>query len=115
MADAFSQNLTIWRGADTEIQLTGAAADFSEAPTAWALSFDVSKNRGKTPDLTVTSITVTGSGPYVASIPLTRAQTAALVKDEYDWTLMRTDLGGVSPKANGKITVQTPVYPLPVA
>lgn len=115
MADCLSQVLTIERGDDVSIQLSGAASDFSEAPTSWALQFSVAKQRGQTPVLTVTSITVSGSGPYVATIPLTRAQTALLTKDEYDWDLHRTNSGSVSIKAGGTLQILTAVYPLPVA
>lgn len=113
MADVMGQSLTIVRGSDTEIVLTGATANFSESPTGWSLQLSIAKNRGQTPVLTVTAISITGGGPYVATIPLTRAQTALLTWDEYDFDLFRTDVGSVSPKAGGKLTVQTPVYPVP--
>ena len=111
MADVLSQSLTIIRGADVNIVLSGDAADFAEDPTSWALQFSVAKNRGKTPVLTVTSITVAGSGPYTATIPLTRAETSALVREEYDWDVFRTDSNSVSIKAGGRLSVVAPCYP----
>jgi hypothetical protein len=113
MSDTTAQSLTLVRGDDIEIQFSGAAADFSEDPSAWALQFSVAKNRGQTPVLTVTSptITVTGTDPYVAHVPLTRAQSSLLTKEEYDWDLHRTDAGNVSTKAAGTLQVIAPVYP----
>ena len=111
MADVLSQSLKIVRGEDVNIVLSGAAADFSEAPTSWALQFSISKNRGQTPVLTVTSITIAGSGPYTATIPLTRAQTSSLELEQYDWDVWRTNSGSVSIKAGGQLMVETPVYP----
>ena len=116
MADVLSQSLSIQRGSDVSIVLTGAASDFSQDPTLWSLQFSIAKNRGQTPIITVTTptIAITGTGPYVATIPLTRAQTSALDRDEYDWDLWRTDPGLESPKAGGTLQIITPVFP-PVA
>lgn len=105
---ALGQELTIYRGNDISIVLSGT---FDSSPAAWSLQFSVARKRGKTPVLTVTSITVAGSGPYTATIPLTRAQTSLLVNDEYDFDLHRTDSGSVSVKANGRLLVKAPVYP----
>lgn len=113
MADVLAQLWTIIRGDDINIVLTGAASDFSGDPTGWALQFSVAKNRGQTPVLTVTTpqITITGSGPYVATIPLTRAQTSLLTLEQYDADLHRTNAGSVSIKAQGTLQVSAPVYP----
>lgn len=113
MADTNSQALTIYRGDAVSIVFTGASSDLVGTPTSWSLQFSVAKQRGKTPVLTVTTptITITGTGPYVATVPLTRAQTSLLLKDEFDWDLWRTDSGSESIKAGGTLQVITPVYP----
>lgn len=110
MADANSQTITLTRGEAINIVLTGT---FTSSPAAWALTFTVAPNRGGTAALTVSSpaITVTGSNPYVATIPLTRANTSLLTLDEYDWDLFRTDAGSECPKAGGTLQVLTPCYP----
>lgn len=109
MPDVLGQTLSIERGADISIVLTGT---FAEDPTAWTLQFSVAKQRGQTPVLTVTSVTVTGTTPtYIATIPVTRAQSSLLALDEYDWDLWHTNSGSVSVKAGGTLQVLTPVYP----
>jgi hypothetical protein len=111
MADTLNQSLTIVRGNDISIVLSGASSDFASDPSAWAMQFSVARNRGQTPVLTITAITISGSGPYVATIPLTRAQTSLLALDQYDWDLHRTTSGSVSVKAGGALQVLAPVYP----
>ena len=109
MPDVLGQTLTIERGADTSIVLTGT---FTEDPTGWTMQFSVAKQRGQTPVLTITAVTIGGTTPtYTATIPITRAQSSALDLDEYDWDLWRTNAGSVSVKAGGSLQVLTPVYP----
>ena len=110
--DVLGQTLTIGRGEDVSIVLSGP---FSEDPTSWTMQFSVAKQRGQTPVLTITSVTIAGgAGTYTATIPITRAQSSALLLDQFDWDLFRTNAGSVSVKAGGSLQVITPVYP-PVA
>lgn len=111
MPDVLGQTLTIERGADTSIVLTGT---FTEDPTGWAMQFSVAKQRGQAPSIVVVTpaIVIGGTGgTYTATIPITRAQASALDLDEYDWDLWRTNAGSVSVKAGGSLQVLTPVYP----
>jgi hypothetical protein len=111
MADTLGQSLSIERGDDISIVLTGT---FSEDPTGWSMQFSVAKQRGQTPVLTVTtpSIVIAGSaGTYTCTIPVTRAQSSLLLLDGFDWDLHRTNSGSVSVKAGGTLQVLTPVYP----
>jgi hypothetical protein len=111
MADVASQILTIVRGNDISIVFTGTAADFASDPSAWTLSFTLAKNRGQTPVLTLVPV-VSGAGPYLATVTITRAQSSLLDLEEYDWSLTRTDASSVSLKANGTMTVLTSTYPV---
>lgn len=111
MADVLDQTLTIERGDDVSIVLTGT---FDEDPTNWSLQFSAAKQRGQIPVITVStpSVIVSGTGgTYTATIPIARAQSSLLLLDEYDWDLHRIDTGSVSIKAGGSLQVLTPVYP----
>lgn len=109
MADVLDQALSIVRGDDTTIVFTGT---FDSDPSAWTMQFSIARNRGETPIYTTTSVTIGGSaGTYTATVVLNRATTSDLELDEYDWDLHRTTSGSVSIKANGTISMITPVYP----
>lgn len=109
--DVLGQTLTIERGEDVSIVLSGS---FSEDPTGWTMQFSVAKQRGQAPTVTVATpdIVIAGSaGTYTCTIPVTRAQSSTLLLDQFDWDLWRTNAGSVSVKAGGSLQVLTPVYP----
>ena len=91
MASAQAQEFASFHGEDVSIVLTGSD---STDPSAYTLVCTYAVAPGGTPVVTVSSITVGGSGPYTLTIPLTRAQTGTtLTREEYYADVWRTDSG----------------------
>lgn len=105
---AFSQSVQLYRGEDVSLALTGEGAD---DPTGYALAFTLSEYPGQSPAVvTVTSgIVVGGSGPFVITVPLSAAQTAALRNRVYVADLWRTDTGQAQCLARLSANVDDPV------
>ena len=103
-----------FHGEDITISLTG---EDNTNPTAYAMAFTVSRYPGGSALLTITqaSMTVSGSGPYVIAVPLTRAQTGTTLAPAtypdgvFHCDLWRTDSGSNLCIASGKLTLKDPV------
>jgi len=110
---ATNVNQQVWtrfRGEDISIVLTG---EDSTDPSGWTLVAEFSVAVGVAPTLSVTP-TVSGSGPYVITIPLTRAQTGTtLAGPRWFVSVWRTDSGSDEQLAGGTLYLNTPVHPLP--
>jgi hypothetical protein len=106
-----AQVLSARHGEAVSVVLTG---EDNTDPTAYAMSFVVSVGPGNTALVTVSTptITVSGSGPYVVTCPLTRAHTGTTLigRDNYAWALWRTDSGSERQLAGGTLILDDAVY-----
>jgi hypothetical protein len=103
---------TIYHGEDRNLDLLGPEG---EDPTGFALAFTCSLFPQGPAVLTISSPTITVSGPdeddkYTIRIPFTRAQTGVtLARDQYAADLWRTDTGTQLRLAGGQLVLDPPV------
>ncbi len=108
-----SQVLWCYRGEDVEFNFTNLTATNIGAFT---FAFTISDYPGQSPVvLTVPNedITIDNVDTGAFTVPLTRAQTSALLDTDYYWDAWAIQPGGAQRLAGGRFTVYKPEY-LPV-
>lgn len=114
MTDVNDQTVKVYRGEVRELQF---AAEEATGITGWTLSFQVRTTDSATPVLTLTTtggeIDITDDADGDFTVTLTRSQTAALTRQEYQYDVWRSDSGYHRRLAGGKLLVLKPVYPPP--
>lgn len=98
---SLQQSWSVPRGSDLPIDLTGPAG---VNPSGWTLRAYLRTPGGSTVT-TITGLTVSGSGPWQISVPLSRELTLALAGPEHLLDVWRIDSGYNWLLAAGRITV----------
>ncbi len=109
-----AQVLWCYRGEDVEFNFTNLTA---VNISAFTFAFTLSDYPGQSPVvLTIPNadFVIDNAATGAFTVPLTRAQTSALLNADYSWDCWRIDSGSAERLAGGQFTVYTPEYlPIP--